>query len=351
MKFPVRPLAPSSNRPDFTYKSGKVVQISGASSLRPGEPPRDPDVPRHRRDLHADLRRQRQSCAEAGRGERHDMYTWDSRNRLTQITSPTTTATFQYDGLGRRVARTVNGRTTQYVYDGPQAIGEITNGQPVALLTGLQIDEVIARYTSAGTRTYLTDALGSVIAQTNDEQAVQNFYGYTPYGETQALGPDEGNAIQYTARENDQTGLYYYRARYYDPVLKRFVSEDPIGMAGGTHFYAYVRGNPINYRDPLGLKIWTRGGNEWTDVPMGDGWSPWNGPSGGQGSAGPSICASDPPPLSPPYLPPNAEPSTPNTVVAGNSPNYEACRQMCWELSKFMKTPGWWKNCVAGCKQ
>ncbi|MDB5903575.1 MAG: repeat-associated core domain protein [Betaproteobacteria bacterium] len=57
------------------------------------------------------------------------MYTWDSRNRLTQITSPTTTATFQYDGLGRRVARTVNGSTTQYVYDGPQAIGEITNGR------------------------------------------------------------------------------------------------------------------------------------------------------------------------------------------------------------------------------
>jgi RHS repeat-associated protein len=181
-------------------------------------------------------------------------YTWDSRNRLTQITSPTTTATFQYDGLGRRVARTVNGSTTQYVYDGPQAIGEITNGQAAALLTGLQIDEVIARYTSAGTRTYLTDALGSVIAQTNDQQAVQNFYGYTPYGETQALGPDEGNAIQYTARENDQTGLYYYRARYYDPVLKRFVSEDPIGLGGGTNVYAYVRGNPVSYTDSEGLQ-------------------------------------------------------------------------------------------------
>jgi YD repeat-containing protein len=80
---------------------------------------------------------------------------------LTQITSPTTTATFQYDGLGRRLARTVNGRTTQYVYDGPQAIGEIANGQAVGLLTGLQIDEVIARYTSAGTRTYLRTRWGA----------------------------------------------------------------------------------------------------------------------------------------------------------------------------------------------
>jgi RHS repeat-associated protein len=180
-------------------------------------------------------------------------YTWDSRNRLTQITSPTTTATFQYDGLGRRVARTVNGSTTQYVYDGPQAIGEITNGQAAALLTGLQIDEVIARYTSAGTRTYLTDALGSVIAQTNDQQAVQNFYAYTPYGETQTLGPDEGDPIHYTARENDGTALYFYGARYYDPVLKRFVSEDPIGLGAGTNVYAYVGGDPVSNSDPLGL--------------------------------------------------------------------------------------------------
>jgi RHS repeat-associated protein len=112
---------------------------------------------------------------------------------------------------------------------------------------------VIARYTSAGTRTYLTDALGSVIAQTNDQQAVQNFYGYTPYGETQALGPDEGNPIQYTARENDGTALYFYRARYYDPVLKRFVSEDPIGLGAGTNVYAYVGGDPIGFTDPDGL--------------------------------------------------------------------------------------------------
>ncbi len=67
-------------------------------------------------------------------------------------------------------------------------------------------------------------------------------YAYSPYGETSTLGPDEGNPIQYTGRENDGTGLYYYRARYYDPVLKRFVSEDPIGMEAGPNFYAYVKG-------------------------------------------------------------------------------------------------------------
>jgi RHS repeat-associated protein len=67
------------------------------------------------------------------------------------------------------------------------------------------------------------------------------------------LGPDEGNALQYTGRENDGTGLYYYRARYYDPGLKRFISEDPIGTTAGLNFYSYVEGNPISFSDPTGL--------------------------------------------------------------------------------------------------
>jgi RHS repeat-associated protein len=58
---------------------------------------------------------------------------------------------------------------------------------------------------------------------------------------------------QYTSRENDATGLLYYRARYYDPVLKRFISSDPIGLAGGMNMYAYVEGDPVSLVDPLGL--------------------------------------------------------------------------------------------------
>jgi RHS repeat-associated protein len=100
----------------------------------------------------------------------------------------------------------------------------------------------------------LVDALGSVIAQAKDDQTIQNFYAYSAYGEVTALGPDEGNPIQYTSRENDQTGLYFYRARYYDPVLKQFISEDPIGITAGPNFYAYVDGSPVNLRDPEGLQ-------------------------------------------------------------------------------------------------
>ena len=77
-------------------------------------------------------------------------------------------------------------------------------------------------------------------------------YAYSAYGEVAVLGPDGGNSLQYTGRENDGTGLYYYRARTLDPITKRFTSEDPIGIAGGINLYSYVGGNPISYTDPTG---------------------------------------------------------------------------------------------------
>jgi len=67
-----------------------------------------------------------------------------------------------------------------------------------------------------------------------------------------------------TGRENDGTGLYYYRARYYSPTLQRFISEDPIGFAGGdVNFYAYVGNNPIRYIDPRGLEWFHQEGEEY----------------------------------------------------------------------------------------
>jgi RHS repeat-associated protein len=108
----------------------------------------------------------------------------------------------------------------------------------------------------ASSRVYMTDALNSVIAQLSDEgnASIQTSYSYSPYGESQSIGPDgTNNPTQYTSRENDGTGLYYYRARYCDPILKRFVSRDPIGLAGGMNDFAYVGGNPIGLVDRRGL--------------------------------------------------------------------------------------------------
>lgn len=189
-------------------------------------------------------------------------YQWDARNRLAGISAPGMVASFQYDPFDRRIGRTVNGVTTTYLYDGNQAIGEVRAGQTTTLLTGLSIDEAIARYASTGRLTQLTDQLGSVIRQINAAGATQSTTAYSPYGETQTTGNDQENSTEYTGRENDETGLYFYRARYYDPVLKRFTSEDPIGVAGGINVYGYVGGAPIHFVDPDGLKTRTyNGGN------------------------------------------------------------------------------------------
>ena len=130
----------------------------------------------------------------------------------------------------------------------------------------MSLDETIARIAinssgqkdAANSRIFMTDALSSVIAQLSDDNAapgsVQNSYGYSPYGESTTVGPDvTKNPVQYTSRENDGTGMMFYRARYYDPVMKRFISSDPIGLSGGMNTFAYVEGDPVSFTDPMGL--------------------------------------------------------------------------------------------------
>ena len=81
------------------------------------------------------------------------------------------------------------------------------------------------------------------------------------------LGVDDGNPLQYTGRENDGTGLYYYRARYYDPALKRFISEDLQRLDGDAGPHAYVENNPVSYVDRDGLQRSLPGGSS-----VGRGW-------------------------------------------------------------------------------
>ena len=203
-------------------------------------------------------------------------YVWDSRNRLTQIKqNQTTSATYSYDAENRRIQTNItnNGTTNQvsYIYAGSQSVGEVRNQQlSHSLMTGLQMDEHIARIAlnqgaTPQVKTYLTDALGSVIATAKADQSLEVGYAFSPYGQTQKLGVENQiagseNSSQYTGRENDNNGLYFYRARYYDPILKRFISEDPIGLAGGINSHAYVEGDPVDLKDPMGEKA-ERGDN------------------------------------------------------------------------------------------
>ncbi len=182
-------------------------------------------------------------------------YTWNARNQLTAITAPAFTASFAYDALGRRTTKVINGAPTQYLYDGLNVVQE-KNGAAVTanLLTGLGIDDVLTRTDGAGTRGFLTDALGSTIALVDNTGAVLTQYTYEPFGAVNRIGAASQNSYTFTGREDDGSGLYYYRARYYHPRLQRFISKDPIGIRGGDlNLYAYARNNPVILSDPLGL--------------------------------------------------------------------------------------------------
>ncbi len=169
-------------------------------------------------------------------------------------------ASFQYDGLGRRIGKTIAGTATGFLYDGINPVQELSGSTPKAnLLTGLRTDEMFSRTDASGTSHFLSDALGSTLALTDGAGTPQTNYSYEPYGKTTASGNLSDNSIAYTGRENDNTSLYYYRARYYHPGLQRFISEDPIGLRGGVNQYGYVGGNPISRVDPFGLRSFTFG--------------------------------------------------------------------------------------------
>jgi RHS repeat-associated protein len=181
-------------------------------------------------------------------------YTWSARNQLASL-SGAITATFQYDGVGRRRGKTVTGVSTSFLYDGSDIVQELSGGTPAAnLLTGLSIDETFVRATGAAATSLLTDSLGSTLALLDNGGAMQTEYMFSPFGATTASGTASTNATQFTGRENDGTGLYFNRARFYSPLLQRWISEDPIEFAAGSvNLHEYVDNQPTMWRDPSGL--------------------------------------------------------------------------------------------------
>jgi RHS repeat-associated protein len=180
-------------------------------------------------------------------------YSWNARDQLSTIGGGLAAA-FQYDSVGRRTTKNVSGTSTSYVFDGSNTVQELTAGSPSAnILTGMRLDERFVRTSSEGTQTILRDALGSTLALLDDTGDVTTEYSYDPFGATVQTGQATLQSAQYTGRDNDDTGLYFYRARYYLPEFGRFISEDPIAFATSMHRYAYVDSDPIDWADPLGL--------------------------------------------------------------------------------------------------
>ena len=190
-------------------------------------------------------------------------YDYDYENRLTRVkrtfNNSSTVVDYDYDVFGRRIGRTVtvDGSVTvnmEYLYDNEDIVAVYENGSLVKeFIHGPGIDEPLAIKSGGSWNYYHADGLGSVMALTDGSGAkVGSTYGYDSFGNLVKGSLDK--VYSYTGREWDaEAGLYYYRARFYDPEVGRFISKDPIGFDGGdVNLYSYVGQNPVNFVDPNG---------------------------------------------------------------------------------------------------
>lgn len=210
-------------------------------------------------------------------------YVWDPEDRLTSITLPGSggTVSFQYDPFGRRIYKSSPLGATIFVYDGYNVIEEVSaDGSLMARYTqSLGIDEPLAMLRGNTMSYYQADGLGSVTSLSDSKGNLVSTYEYDSFGNLLASTGSISNPFRYTGREFDaETDLYFYRARYYDPSIGRFISEDPIRFDAGTNFYTYCLNDPIMFIDPWGLCPEDRSYPEWLlrDIgPSDNWWSPW----------------------------------------------------------------------------
>jgi RHS repeat-associated protein len=192
-------------------------------------------------------------------------YDFENRLKWAEVVTPgsivqpptQTTVTYKYDALGRRVQRSPsNGSAVNFVNDGQEVIEDRdTSGTSlIRYLNGPGIDNKVRQKDQSSGATYYFhgDQVNSTVMLTDTSGNVAEQISYSPFGET------TGSTLTrfgYTGRERDSsTGLNYYRARWYDPEIGRFISEDPIGLGGGINPYSYVENDPIGAWDPMGLQ-------------------------------------------------------------------------------------------------
>ncbi|MBY6243951.1 RHS repeat-associated core domain-containing protein, partial [Methylosinus sp. Sm6] len=181
---------------------------------------------------------------------------WDAKGRVKSVGAET----YVYDPLDYRIGRsggTLGAR--DYFLEGEHLESEYSGGALKAkYFRGSGTDELVAAWltdTDGKLKPYLYhhDQVNSVTALSGHNGRTGQSIKYTAFGATQSTTGASPSRLKYTGREDDGAGLYYYRARYYDPAIGRFISEDPKGFdAGDVNFYAYVGNNPVNANDPSG---------------------------------------------------------------------------------------------------
>lgn len=185
-------------------------------------------------------------------------YGYDQNNRLRTASKSGTSATLAYDAEGRlrqSVVTAGTAATLHKAYDGVDLVAEYAAAGTLQSrwVHGPGVDEPLVDYEGATTasKSWLyADHLGSIVATADATGTNTAVYSYGPYGEPNTT---TGQRFRYTGQQLiGGLDLYYYKARFYDPKLGRFLQTDPIGTQDDMNLYAYVGGNPINYSDPTG---------------------------------------------------------------------------------------------------
>ncbi len=202
----------------------------------------------------------------------YSTYEFDHRNRMVASTTFSSggiilsESSYTYDVFDRMIARTVDAdgagseapETTYTVYDGENAWADFDEAGSVIAryLFGEGMDSNIARWRPGeGTAWYLTDHLGSVRDIIDAVGSVINHIEYDSFGNILLeTNPNFGDRFKFTGREwRPELGFYYYRARFYDPISGKFVSQDPIGFLGqDSNLQRYVANNTLIFTDPTG---------------------------------------------------------------------------------------------------
>ncbi|WP_316364685.1 RHS repeat-associated core domain-containing protein [Candidatus Thiodiazotropha sp. CDECU1] len=188
-------------------------------------------------------------------------YIWDEAGRLIEVKQGASTlGAYAYDPQNRRTAKTAGSTTVYYVHGRGGALYGEYDGTGALVREYVHFDGRPLAQVDAGTSealTYLhTDHLGTPREGTDDSgSSVWSWaYAHNVFGDTPPTGSATVNLRMPGQYADAESGLFYNHHRYYDPATGRYISSDPIGLAGGLNTFAYAMANPANYTDPEGLR-------------------------------------------------------------------------------------------------